>query len=159
MFGLRRRFAPRIHSIGTERANECALLHVPAFAHPWKEGEFERLLSDSSVVADGAIDNNNNRLIGYVLSRVTLDEAEILTIVVDLGVRRIGIGQQLLNSQIPKLAARGVKDLFLEVDQSNVPARKLYGSLKFYKVGERKGYYRLPDGTHANALIKKKDLR
>jgi len=42
------------------------------------------------------------------------------------------------------LAGRGVQQVFLEVRESNAPARALYTAQGFKEVGRRKQYYRRP---------------
>jgi ribosomal-protein-alanine N-acetyltransferase len=56
-----------------------------------------------------------------------------------------------------RLAARGVQHVFLEVDEGNDPALKLYARAGFEKVGRRPGYYVRPEGNAA-ALLLRRDL-
>ena len=113
--------------------------------------EFERLLVSAPVVADGA--RADDRLIGFVLSRRAVDEAEVLTIAVDPAFRGRGVSNTLLGFHIGRLSQVGVADLFLEVDESNKPALALYKRYGFVKVGERAGYYTRPNGERALALV------
>ncbi len=92
-------------------------------------------------------------LAGFILSRRALDEAEILTIVVDGRLRRQGCGERLLASHLARLTRQGVATLFLEVDKLNVAALALYRLHGFVEKGVRKGYYAKPDGTRSNALV------
>jgi ribosomal-protein-alanine N-acetyltransferase len=98
------------------------------------------------------------RLAGFVLSRRVLDEAEILTIAVAVEFRRKGLGGALLGAHIARLAAMGVKELFLEVEAGNAAARALYASFGFHQVGERRGYYRKSAGPAATALVLRRNL-
>ena len=59
-------------------------------------------------------------------------------------VRRGGIGRALVQAVISALAARGVRQIYLEVRESNAGARAMYGALGFQEVGRRRGYYRRP---------------
>lgn len=129
----------------------CARLHAASFAHPWPVNDFEALLLDPACSGEG-IDAKSN-LVGFILSRRALDEAEILTIVVDRRRRGQGCGERLLASHLARLSRQGVATLFLEVDESNVAALALYRHHGFVEKGARKGYYAKPDGTRANALI------
>jgi ribosomal-protein-alanine N-acetyltransferase len=63
-----------------------------------------------------------------------------------------------LRLHLGRLAGRGVKTVFLEVDENNEPAIRLYRRLGFYEVGRRTGYY--PDGPSgpSNALTLRRDL-
>jgi ribosomal-protein-alanine N-acetyltransferase len=160
MFGFLRKkaSAPIIRLIDTAYAAQCAELHAVSFAHPWSAEDFEQLLTDVHVIAHGALDADGKRLCGFILSRLVLDEAEVLTIAVATSLRRKGLGRSLLAANIGQLAGRGAKALFLEVDQDNLAARTLYKSFGFSDVGERKGYYAKADGTRGTALIMRRDL-
>lgn len=157
MFGLFSK-APAYRPIGPERAFECAAIHAEGFAHPWSEAEFELLMLAASVVADGAIEVADDALSGFILSRLALDEAEILTIVVTPMRRGTGVGGTLLSTHIRGLAARGVTRLFLEVDTHNAAARALYGRCGFIEVGLREAYYRAGDAPPASAIVMRLDL-
>jgi ribosomal-protein-alanine N-acetyltransferase len=159
MFGFFKKSGPPdIRPLNAGQARACAALHAPAFAHPWSASEFESLLAAGNVVADGAFLGRGTSPVGFCLSRWAADEAEILTIAVDGASRRQGIGRALLATHLARLAALGVKELFLEVGSENQPALKLYTAFGFAKVGERPAYYRMKDGSAANALILRRTL-
>jgi len=42
------------------------------------------------------------------------------------------------------LSGRGARQIYLEVRESNAPARRLYAAHGFREVGRRKEYYRRP---------------
>jgi ribosomal-protein-alanine N-acetyltransferase len=150
--------APAHRPIGAERSAECAAIHAESFAHPWTEADFEQLLLDRSVVADGAIEIRDEALSGFILSRFALDEAEILTVAVALERRRGGVGRMLLATHLRGLATRGARRVFLEVDMENAAARALYDWRGFYPISERKAYYHRGDATPASALVMRLDL-
>ncbi len=124
--------------------------------------DFETLLAGRDVVAEAAMVTGrwgkSPALAGFVLSRCALDEAEILTIAVAPEFRRRGIGSTLLAAHLARLAAQGVKALFLEVEAGNRAALALYAQFDFRQIGERKAYYRRADGTAAAALMLRRDF-
>lgn len=131
-----------------------AALHAASFHRGWSEGEFERLLLDRNVVAHRAM--ARGLLVGFILSRLVLDEAEILSVAVASARRGRGLARQLLDTNLRRLAARGARSVFLEVDEANVPARRLYRGAGFQDVGRRESYY---SATHDSAaLILRRDL-
>jgi [ribosomal protein S18]-alanine N-acetyltransferase len=146
--------APR--SLRPFDAAACAGLHATGFAHPWPAQEFEALLMDPACTGDGI--EGKLGLAGFVLSRRALDEAEILTIVVDPRMRRQNCGQRLLAAHLSRLSALGIASLFLEVDEANTAAMALYRRHGFTQQGIRKAYYARPDGTRANALVMRRSL-
>ena len=52
------------------------------------------------------------------------------------------------------LAGFGMRAVFLEVDEDNKPARKLYARAEFREVGRRPGYY----SGGKSALVLRRDL-
>ena len=64
--------------------------------------------------------------------------------------RRLGVGRRLIDAFFERVRARGGETVYLEVRESNLPARTLYGSVGFETVGIRRNYYHRPD---ENAVI------
>lgn len=84
------------------------------------------------------------RIGGYVVALDAADEGEILNLAVAETGRRRGLGRALVQAIVDALAARGVREVYLEVRESNAAARALYAAFGFKDVGRRKGYYRRP---------------
>jgi len=80
-------------------------------------------------------------VIGYIIIKVLLDEAEILRFGVKKENQGKGIGKGLLMVALDELRRRGVKKVFLEVSVDNIKAQRLYEKFEFKKIGERKDYY------------------
>ncbi len=158
MFSLLRRRSPHtLEHLRAEHAADCARLHALYFSHPWSVNEFESLIASANVHGAAALDGAG-KVLGFVLVRLAADEAEILTIAVDKSARKQGIGRELLENQAESLRRNRVRKLFLEVDEDNAAARKLYGKFGFTQAGMRPGYYRTASGKPANALILSCDL-
>lgn len=140
----------------TADAAAAAKLHADSFARGWSEEEISALILDRQVEAN--VLAQGRRLDGFVLSRMAADEAEILTIAIDPAQRGHGWGRRLLSKHLARLAARGIKALFLEVEEDNASARALYHRAGFVEVGRRPAYYVKADGTCSEALVLKRDL-
>jgi [ribosomal protein S18]-alanine N-acetyltransferase len=153
---FRRLFArrePVLSEAGPRDARALATLHGASFHRGWSDGEFEQLLIDRNVVAHRATVGSN--LVGFILSRLAADEAEILSVAVASSRRGKGLARRLLDLNLRRLAGLGTHAVFLEVDEGNVPARRLYQRAGFRDVGRREGYYA---GKGAAALILRRDL-
>lgn len=87
---------------------------------------------------------------GMILGRVAKDESEILTLAVDPGQRRRGVGSALLGAAMLRAASLGAASMFLEVAVNNDAARGLYAMHGFTRAGLRRHYY--SDGTDALIL-------
>lgn len=133
---------------------QLARLHARAFApaRGWRTAEFQTLLEAPEVILVHADQ-------GFALARVTLDEAELLTIATDPDDRRGGIATRLLRDLLLRLQNRGATTLFLEVAADNIPARALYDGFGFSAVGHRKGYYARNGAAPVDALVLRLDLK
>ena len=69
-----------------------------------------------------------------------------------------GLARALLNLHLRRLAGLGARAVFLEVDEGNEPARRLYRRAGFREVGRREGYYQQGRGQPATALVLRRDL-
>jgi ribosomal-protein-alanine N-acetyltransferase len=155
---LFRRAEPAILDARPGDASALAALHRVSFRHGWSENEFERLLSDGAALAHVARANGGRgAIVGFVLSHRVADEAEIFLVALAPGERGYGTATKLLSKHLGRLAAGGVSRVFLEVDEGNAAARKLYARAGFSEVGRRAGYYRKPEGSAA-ALVLGRDL-
>jgi ribosomal-protein-alanine N-acetyltransferase len=145
---------PMLSEASARDAGALAALHSASFHRGWSDGEFEQLLIDRNVVAHRV--TVDHRLVGFILSRVAAEEAEILSIAVTSSQRGSGLGRLLLDLHLRRLAGLGTRTVFLEVDEANIPARRLYRRAGFREVGRREGYY--PPGKGSAALVLRRDL-
>lgn len=153
-----RRPAPVIADARLRDAAALAALHARSFPVGWSEPEFERLLSDPSVIAHLArTDGGRGAVAGFLLSRIAADEAEILTVAVDPDRRGHGLAGELLQRHLGRLAAFGIARIFLEVGEDNEPALRLYDKAGFRPVGKRAGYYPRAEGA-VSALTLRREL-
>jgi len=134
-------------------AARLAALHGSAFAQGWTILDFERLLAESNVQAEGLFLGRGREPDGFVLSRRAADEAEILSIALAQSARGRGHARPLLAYHVQRLSQRGVRTVHLEVEDGNAPALALYRRLGFHEVGRRPAYYAKPDGSRAGALV------
>jgi [ribosomal protein S18]-alanine N-acetyltransferase len=131
-------------------------LHGASFRRGWSDLEIERLLLERNIVAHRA--TSGRSLHGFILSRLAAGEAEILSVAVAEARRGRGLARSLLNLHLRRLAGLGVQAVFLEVDEDNEPARRLYHRAGFREVGRRSGYYQKTPGQAATALVLRRDL-
>jgi ribosomal-protein-alanine N-acetyltransferase len=97
------------------------------------------------------------KLAGFIMSRLVEDEAEILSVAVARRQRGRGLARRLLNLNLRRLAGLGARAVFLEVDEHNDPALRLYHRAGFREVSRRTNYYPGHDGGAA-ALVLRRDL-
>jgi [ribosomal protein S18]-alanine N-acetyltransferase len=137
-------------------ARRLAQLHGESFHRGWGEGEFEQMLSERNTLVHRL--KVGRKLVGFAVSRMAADEAEILSIAVAAGYRGRGLSRNLLLTHLGHLAGHGVRKVFLEVEENNQPARRLYERAGFSVAGRRERYYQQPGGEQLNALLMRRDL-
>ena len=100
----------------------------------------------------------NERLVGFAIMAISSEESHLLNIGVNKDFRGSGFGEQIMKKMIIAAEVMGSKKIILEVRVSNKIAYRLYEKLGFHEIGERKKYYRLPEGRE-DAYVMSKTLK
>jgi ribosomal-protein-alanine N-acetyltransferase len=111
------------------------------FGDPWSARDFDDTVASRVPFFVAVVDGE---IAGYVVAHYAADEGEILNLAVASHERRRGLGRALAERVLAALAARDVRQVYLEVRASNAVAQALYDGLGFEKVGQRAKYYRRP---------------
>jgi len=147
---------PSIEPATLRDAPRLAQLHGASFHRGWGDGEFETMIAERNTLVHRL--RLGRKTIGFAVSRMGADEAEILSIAIDARHRGRGLSHNLLLTHLGHLAGHGVRRIFLEVEENNAPARRLYERAGFAVVGRRERYYRQQNGEQLNALLMRRDL-
>lgn len=150
------RAEPILSEASGRDAAAIAALHGVSFARGWSEQEVETLMTGRHVMAHRAM--NRSTMAGFILSRLVEDEAEILSVAVANARRGRGLARSLLNLHMRRLAGLGARAIFLEVDEHNAPAIRLYDRAGFHEISRRPNYYPGTGGKAAAALVLRRDL-
>jgi ribosomal-protein-alanine N-acetyltransferase len=145
-----------VHTATGRDTQRLADIHAASFHRGWSEDEFERMLAERNTLVH--VLQMGSKVIGFAISRIGADEAEILSVAVDSAHRGRGLSRMLLLTHLGHLAGRGVRSVFLEVEENNRPARRLYERTGFAVVGRRERYYQQASGEQLNALLMRRDL-
>ena len=132
---------------------EMAKLHLLSGGHtrPWSEIEYKKLLDTDTI----RFFHTKN---GFLIGRVIDQDAEILNVIIHPDYRRLGKASKLIGMFEKEAKDTGSSRCFLEVAESNSPAKKLYNALGYLKVGQRHNYYKFVDGRKDDAVILSKEL-
>ena len=133
--------------------DKLAATHARAFAttRGWSALEFSSLMAGPGAILVGTAT-------AFVLGRVIVDEAEILTLATDPAFQRQGLAQVALAGFEARACAAGAKTIFLEVAEDNDAAKALYARAAYVRIGRRPRYYTTPAGKPIAALILQKLL-
>lgn len=109
---------------------------------PWTQQQFDDYFLTDNKVYELIYDKD--KLIGFSLCSVVLDEAELLLLGVHPDYRQQGVGKELLTCSTQQLKTKHIKQLFLETRESNKRAILFYQSFGFKELARRKNYYHHP---------------
>ena len=119
------------------------LIERASFSDPWTESAFASLLEGADAFFAVATLPGGS-IVGYVVAWFAADQGDVANIAVAPEARGRGVGAALLDRALEAAADAGVRELFLEVRESNAGARALYASRGFVEIGRRRNYYRRP---------------
>ena len=117
--------------------------HAVTAAH-WSVEQYRMAFSSEAPLRVVLIIENETSVLGFLAGRVLGEEWEIENIAIAGPVRRRGLGTRLLGEFLDLARCRGARAVFLEVRESNLPARRLYEKRAFVESGRRTSYYREP---------------
>ena len=121
----------------------------PLFGEAWNAGQCLGIMSLPDVWLSFA--EAGDRTVGFALSRLLMDEAELLLLAVEPDARGHGVGRALIERTVAIAVGKGAHRLLLEVRDGN-QALDLYQGSGFSEIGRRRDYYRGSDGTTRDAL-------
>ena len=140
-----------------------------AYAHPWSLRHFASSLQAGhwmwalTLPPNPALDPpqwahaptlaNGHWLLGYLVAMEAADEIHLLNITTVPAHQRQGHARRLMQHLLDQARQRHAQSLWLEVRQSNAPARALYEALGFATIGVRKGYYPAGGTQREDALV------
>jgi ribosomal-protein-alanine N-acetyltransferase len=140
----------RLHDVEDRDLEEVVALERLAFPVPWKREYFgAEVQSDHRFnrVARG----ENGELAGYLFCAFAGGEVHINKIAVSESWRRRGVAGRLMSEVLDFSRRIEAEDVYLEVRESNHPARTFYRSIGFVDSGRRKSYYL--DGEDALVMV------
>ena len=150
--GRRLHFSP----MGEADLDAVHEIEKQAHSHPWSRRNFADSIAAGhpAVLLLGEGDAGQpDILLGYLVGMLGFEEVHLLNITVAPGYRRQGFAGLLLDALVLWSRGQGARQLWLEVRQSNAPARRLYERYGFAEVAVRKGYYPLSSHQREDAVV------
>jgi ribosomal-protein-alanine acetyltransferase len=118
------------------------ILRGAAEAAQWPPESYARLAASPGGIV--LVCEASSQQVAFLAARQAADEAEILNIAVRPDFRRNGVASALLLAALEELGRSAIARVFLELRESNLPARSLYERHGFLPTGRRKAYYHQP---------------
>jgi len=128
----------------------------PSAAH-WTEQQYKYLFQDPDrLLLVSESQNADSGISGFLIAHQVAPEWELENVVISPTSRRKGLGTRLLQALFTSAREAKSKAIFLEVRESNAPARLLYENAGFQQASRRKAYYFNPE---EDAIVYRKILR
>lgn len=140
------------HDLDDVASLDARLFPDDAWDHPAWQGLVATSGRRLQLAVEEESSNAEVRVVGYVLTGVAGDFADLLRIGTDPSQRRLGVATRLLEWACRQAGADGAERLLLEVSEANAAARALYEAAGFTEIDRRPGYYR--DGSAALVLAR-----
>ena len=137
-----------IESMTVDDIAQVAEIERQIFSIPWSEKAFRDSMESDNTIYIVAKENDN--VAGYAGMYLYFEEGNITNVAVNPLSRRKGIGEKIVRDILNRAYEKGVRDVFLEVRETNSVAIALYEKIGFKEEGIRKNFY---DKPRENALI------
>ncbi|MBC8451826.1 MAG: GNAT family N-acetyltransferase [Rhodospirillaceae bacterium] len=148
----------RVREIAVGELSIVAHIYGESFDEPYPEPVASSLLRTPGAWCSLAFGGPDQAPMGFVIARVILDEAEVLSIGTQLDGRRQGVATALLQTTFKAARKEGARVVHLEVGEDNPGAVALYRKLGFWPTGRRPNYYRRADKRRVAAILMTCDL-
>lgn len=115
------------------------MIHKESFGTVWNEKEIGELFNNQNTVV--AIAEEQGNTLGFVIFRLVIDSAEIITIAVTPKSRGQGLGSKLLKKMLENLKEEKAQTVHLEVAEDEGDVIRFYHKHGFQQINVRKAYY------------------
>ena len=122
--------------------SQVAEIERQIFSIPWSEKAFKDSMESDNTIYIVAKEDNN--VAGYAGMYLSFEEGNITNVAVNPSGRRKGIGEKIVRDILNRAYEKGVRDVFLEVRETNSAAIALYEKIGFKEEGIRKNFYEKP---------------
>ncbi len=115
-----------------------------ATAGQWTAAQYRRIFEPQPQRVALVIEEDD-AIQGFLVAAAAGPEWEIENLAIAAPARRRGLGAALVEHFLDLVRRNGAESVFLEVRESNAPARALYEKWAFVASGRRPRYYRKPE--------------
>jgi len=127
---------------------EVLAIENASFEFPWHEEDFIRCLRQRNCI--GMVAEHDDRIVGFMIYELHKTRLHILNFAVAEGIRRHGVGQQMVSKLISKLSPQRRNRVQLEVRETNLAAQLFFRHNGFRAVSVLREYY---DDTPEDAYV------
>lgn len=128
-----------------------------SFENGWTEKDFRYYMQKKHYGCFGDVDDyfsniaeRNGKIVGFAICELYKDEIRLLNLAVSRGMRRKGIGSQMVANLIERLSRDNLRRIMLEVRETNVDAQIFFRNCGFKWI---KTIYNPYDNTQEAAYL------
>ena len=129
--------------------DQIMIIELESFTTPWSKESFRIEITENKL-AKYFIAEIDGKVVGYGGIWLILDEGHITNIAVGKDHRGLGAGNKLVEALIKYCSGEKIRNMTLEVRESNSIAQNLYKKYGFLEYGIRPNYY---TDDHEDAVI------
>ena len=118
---------------------EVIAIERDSFEFPWSEDDFTRCLRQRNCI--GMVAEMADSIVAFMIYELHRTKLQMLNFAVLRSHRRLGIGTQMMDKLVAKLAPDRRGRIMLEVRETNLPAQLFYRSLGFRATTVLKDFY------------------
>lgn len=138
----------------TQRQQQCAVqirwmirrdmpevldIEQQSFEFAWTEEDFLCCLRQRNCI--GMVAEHQERIVGFMIYELLKSQLHVLNFAVAPWARRMGIGGQMIDKLVHKLAQQRRTEIRLEVREGNLPAQLFFKSHEFAATNVLRGHY------------------
>lgn len=138
----------------TQRQQQCAVqirwmirrdmpevleIEQQSFEFAWTEEDFLCCLRQRNCI--GMVAEHQERIVGFMIYELLKSQLHVLNFAVAPWARRSGIGAQMVDKLIHKLAQQRRTEIRLEVREGNLPAQLFFKAKEFAATNVLRGHY------------------
>jgi ribosomal-protein-alanine N-acetyltransferase len=118
---------------------EVVRIEGQSFEFPWTEEDFYTCLRQRNCI--GMVAEHDDRVVGFMIYELHKTKLHVINLAVHQEFRRMGIGTQMIEKLLLKLALESRCRICLEVRETNVNAQYFFRENKFRAVSILHDYY------------------
>lgn len=134
--------------------DEVLSIERSSFECPWTEEEFRHCLRQSDCI--GMVAEIDYEIVGFMIYGLRQSLLRILNVAVSPGMRRHGVGQQMVQRLIDKLAQQRRREIVLEVREPNLDAQLFFANSGFRAQSVLRNHYNDTDEDAYHMVYKLK---
>ena len=110
-----------------------------SFEFAWSEDDFIRCLRQRNCI--GMVAERNEEIVGFMIYELHKSNLHILNFAVHRDYRRLGVGSNMIEKLVAKLAFQRRNRIMLEVRESNLDAQLFFRSIGFRAISVLRDFY------------------